>query len=334
MTVDSIKMTGDSSIISNYSLDMFTRDQSQKQDAIIKDVYRTPENLKTGLKNITLDNLYGRFTVELSAKILGADYFDNININNIEKVIDEINSTGVIEIRKSKVSDIGVCRIDICDNVEVEKTKQKYFKALTLFKFNEKFDCNTNHKGSIIFESKKKTVSDRITLYDKKRELGEAKNRDLVEKLVESNNLKKFDNVIRVEQNLKSFEAMRKHIGVKTTKENGANLIDILQSQTKSNFNLLNTIVEEPPPLLFRDERFEGMSLHQIERHYGVEKIIILCEYDLEKVFEFIRQRVKGNIIRYKRDYQEAYQRMMRDANMRDHYEIDNCISEILNKLA
>lgn len=334
MTVDSIKLTGDISLILNYRLSLFTRDQSQKQNVIIRDVYRSPEDLILGLKNITLDNLTGRFTVEVSAKILGADYYDNININNIERVIDIINSTGIIEINKSRIADIGVLRVDICDNIEVEKSKDKYLNSLWMYKYNDKFNCDTQYikKGTIIFTANKAKDAERISVYDKKFDMNKAKNRELQELLFLQGRLNQFDNVLRVEQNVKTFSSMRQIIGVNTTIENGAKIIDILQSKKRCNFNLLNSIVEEPPPSLFKE--YEGMKFCDEEKYRGRKDIFKDYNNDYDKVIEYVKYRVKGNIKRYKDDYKEAYQRMMRDANLKDHYEIDNCISEILNKLA
>jgi len=334
MTVDSIKMTGDRGLITKCDTSLFKHRPVEHKGVMLQDKYDSPDNLVYGLKNIILDNLSGRFEIELSAKILGVDYINNINENNIERVFDIINKTGIIGINTSRIADIGVLRVDVCDNVHVDKTKEKYFKALSLYKFNEKYICNPNHKGSVIFESKRKKSPDRLTLYDKKTELRESRNKPLLEMLFESGRLNEFDDVIRIEQNVRSFEAMRKKIGVKTTIENGALLIDILQSKKRCNRDLLNTIVEEPPPTLFSDDRFSGMTLKQIEKQYGRESIIRMCNNDLFMVYEFISSKVKGNIGRYKREYQDAYRWMMRDANLSDHNEIDNCISEILMKLA
>lgn len=70
---------------------------------------------------------------------------------------------------------------------------------------------------------------------------------------------------------------------------------------------------------------------YQIEKTYGMDKIIQDCNYDLDVVMIAIKQYVKGNLSRYRKHYRERIATLK--ANQSETH-LTHSLNEILHQLA
>jgi len=143
----------------------------------------------------------------LSAKILGIDYPKGISTDTIDKLIINLNSTGVIKIDPKIFKDTAlVVRCDPVTDITINKPIAEYFNALFLLDINHKFNITpygtanktTGIKG-VTAIAKAKYVKERISFYDKIEQL--KKNPQFVKAYPQIRNY--YQNKMRVESNLR-----------------------------------------------------------------------------------------------------------------------------------
>jgi hypothetical protein len=171
-------------------------------------IYNKPNAI--GLKSINVGT--NETIIELSAKILKENYYDLINYKNFDKVIEEINNSGEIEIDPILVKRTGeVLKVDITNNIELQnsKTVLETVRDLGNLATGRKYRV-TNYEGGYEIVSQNKTDRERLIIYPKLTELLSQKkiNKDLKNSGCD---FSKFNNTLRIESNFKNFNSMRKY---------------------------------------------------------------------------------------------------------------------------
>jgi hypothetical protein len=281
-----------------------------------------------GLKNIELFYL-GKDTIaegviELSAKILKQNYYDLINKNTIEQVVDNLNSYNFVKFNKYRFLDTAeVCRADVTENLKVSKAIEEYISLLQTCNINYKYRVEKYRNEAIVFKKNVLSYKERMIFYDKYKELL----RDTVEaKLLD---IEKFRNVLRCENNITSFERLRKNFDLQGEK---IFFKDLLESKKQVNYETFSKIISGNNDLLMKmnSEEFQKMTLWQIEKRLGQEFIIASFDFDLNKVFEFLKSKNKSRPQAYNcfRQYKRVWQEMrMKTQGITDRF--DEAIEEI-----
>lgn len=158
-----------------------------------------------GLNNIVIGE-HGNTNIKVSAKILGNDYIEGINKNNIEGVFQTIKDVAGINFNNDTALQSKVRRVDLNNNVKVSGEVQDYLKAYNLIVPNpQRITKKVYKKEGFVWDRNTSTYSERFIMYDKSRDLlrggqtgGNAKFLGIHDK---QKILMSFQNVLRVEQN-------------------------------------------------------------------------------------------------------------------------------------
>lgn len=268
------------------------------------------ENKNYGLKNI---EVYGDYsTVEVSAKILRDNYSDSISINTLDRMIDEINSLGVIKINNTTLDSAELLRCDVTKNIKVNNVKESV-RSLLLGKSNTGFktdDYQRENNLGITFTGRQKTYKNRQIYYDKTTELNQAKNKGFL-RAVNGKVLNDFKDILRVEQNLTSLDRIRKSFKVPST-----NLIEVLKSKENPNLERHNVIVKYANQVNLFDE-FAEKDIKDAFRIMGTKHLIKECNNSLELAIDFLKSFMNHNrsnrniIYRYIKQLKEDYASFM-----------------------
>ena len=320
--LDSINLLlHDTSCIYNLDKSLFTLQKSSKNDTVIsnKAIYAGKD---IGLHRIDIDNLYHAIKIQLSSKILKENYFDLININTIENVVDNINLNPAIQFDKNKfIENALLLKADVTDNLPVKDSISRYIESLYFYRLNHKYKIDSYKDESIIFKRDVKSYKERIIFYDKMTEIQKDKN--LMDVLLRKKKLKLFQNILRCESNIVSFKSLRDSFGIvncnyeQPTINNQSrkyvSLIDVLKSERNVNLKLLDEITTyNMPQLLFEYENTD-IDFYRIEKIEGRKRIIELCNYDINIVMEFVKSKMKGRLTnpKYRKEYKELISSML-----------------------
>lgn len=299
--IDSLKLKFNANTVKDINFNNFIaieKKDSNKNLLSKKLVLDISKNYLLGLKNIELIYNLGLIeygVIELSAKVLKQDYFDLINKNNIEKVIDTINNSDAIKFNSRFLDTAEVLKTDVTENLTVSKEVSDYIKALQFCNISDKYRIEKYKNEAIVFKRNVLSYKERMIFYDKYAEM-------LKDKEAKFLNIEKFRNVLRCENNIVSFERLRKNFEIKYSK---IYLKDILNSNKQVNYETFNRIIDNNnlSERLFSNE-FLDMSLKQIEKRLGQECIINYFEFDLNKIFEFLKIHNKSRTKTYS-DFKE-----------------------------
>jgi hypothetical protein len=234
-----------------------------------------------GLKSLIIDWSKEMVKFQFSAKILGKNYFDLINKNNIEQVFDMINRLGIgIEFDTDKVLEYGeVVNCDFTANLKVKEPVKKYLFDLYMEakKYSKKFFIR-GYNGSVVFEEAKKTKPLRATFYYKYAEMLKRKDHDL--------GIERFKDVLRLEINAKTKKNVRDLAGIETNK-----LLDVLNSSANPYLFFFQRLFKNRIELILNEKSIlEGLSKRDIRRYYEAKGVIhsfeALEDYKSVLVFE------------------------------------------------
>jgi len=207
--LDTIKLTSPIDSVINADSDKYSHlitEKGKGNDLVTdKSVAKGGDHFqKVGLNTIELDHLNERVNIQLSAKILGKHYHDLININTIDKVVTEINNSGVLTLDKNKfIDNAGTHLLDITANIPQYKDYDlsKSNKILRLASIGSGYATRTPRSSSTVIFTKGANYS---TIYDKPKEL----HRDKPFKAELGND---FMNVVRDHYNEYRFEKKQKN---------------------------------------------------------------------------------------------------------------------------
>ena len=292
--LDSCKFLTDFEVIEDIKLQHFDREirmngtsQILKQKRVLSSDYKV-----IGLKNIevTTNNLL----IELSAKILKENYYEGINKNTVSQMVDNINGCKSIKLNTNKFLDSAkVLRCDVTDNLKVKNNVNDYLSLLNTYKVNSDYLVsfyNRKAGSSIVFDRNVKSYKERLTLYDKEKEI--YRDKELI-KLFDQEALNRFKNVLRCEQNIVSFSKIREKLHI-----NNIDLKDVLNSKELVNYNTFTNITKENKALTLFNS-YKDKDLKYIIRLYGMRFIIKEFEYDFSLIKQLIREHYNGNACSY-----------------------------------
>jgi len=288
-SLDSIKIK-----VSNDSIDLingscFYKDTQEYYNGLTKVKHKMELRATIlGLKSIEL--IEDHAIIEMSAKLLGADYYKGININTIGKVTDIINDSKIIKLKSDFPNNAELLRADVSNNMKVNNINET-IQGLNVLRINPKYTV-TDYKGSIVFKRDVKSYKERMTFYDKLTELSLSRNK----KIFDLVNKDDFYNVVRCESNITSFAGLRN--AFKTTTQN---LYDILSSKEKVNFKTFGRIANEKD-FTINYQKIEDFkiykSLSELETMQGRYGIIRACNCEIKIIRDVVSHYIKKSNIR------------------------------------
>lgn len=272
-----------------------------------------------GIKSIAIDQLNNTLVIDASAKVLKDQYYDMINLNTIDRFVNEINKSGVIQIDADKFINQSIVRkVDTTINIHPDKPLETYFSSLSYLPITDKYNVG-RYKGvgnrGAVFAGTQKTFKERQIFYDKLKDIFRDKE---LRKVVPGATLEKqFTNVLRVETNFTDFKHIRKYFN------SDNKLIQMLQSEATPNLAVFDKITTKVPLDLRLFKEWEGMKFYEIEKLEGMKHIIELFNYDIGTIKTFIEARVGGNVSRYIKRYTETLMSMQGKRDVIDTSAID-----------
>lgn len=237
-----------------------------------------------GYKSTLYDHIRGVSIFELSAKILGPDYFEGITLNTIHQVADTINDSKQLIIDPYKfIESATVHKADITNNLKFDVLDRKLFNTLATLPVNKKYDVthyNVKSNLGVTYRNKAKTVRDRLIFYCKTTELL-AKDKDLRKQPYATKVFNQFKNVLRVESNHSQHKEYKHIFG-------SCNLLDMLSSTANVNYDKFTKLTHNKTDLVLFPE-FEGMKFGEIMRYGGYKYICDGCNMDWQLIDKVMR---------------------------------------------
>lgn len=274
-------------------------------------------SLGLGIKNVTINERKGLIYLETSAKVLGDQYGDGINLNTIERVLDEVNKTGVVTIDKNEFIKMGkFLKIDVTDNIKIDGAKDAdIVDSLMALKSNTRYQV-TNYKKQnnygAVFNNTAKSFRERLIAYSKMHDI--KKDRKLLDAVPYNHLEKEFSKVWRFESNIASFEKIRDNLGVL---DNG--IQSVLNSTAKVNYNLFNKIQKHKLQLELFCLDDPTKSLNDVIKEWGYRNIIEHCCYDIHVIESILLKKCKnrnGQFYRERPEFEKRIAAMLTEQNM------------------
>lgn len=294
ITLDSIKIHAPSDVIKNRNTGVFRLDYGCSEDdgQVQKNKLIANGNIH-GFKRVEIDNIKNEVQIEMSAKILGDDYFKLINLNTIEQAFDRINNTGIIEIDKKQIDQFSVHSVDCTKNLKGSNPPKIILDNLALLPQNTKYSRapyrgtgDNKHKTGLVWTGKQKSFKERLLVYDKHTELNTER------KFIKSVNnpmavLNQFHNITRVECAFTNYARIREFFGV-----SDQNLLRLLGSDQNPNFRVYRRIKGNGNIQLELFTYPETMKWHDLVKYYGLRQMCIDCNGDLSLLADLVRKHV------------------------------------------
>jgi hypothetical protein len=240
-----------------------------------------------GLKALIIDWSKEVVKFQFSAKILGKDYFDLINKDNIEQVFSIINNLDAgIEFYIDKVLEYGeVVNCDFTANLRVKEPVKKYLLDLYMEakKYSKRFFIKV-YKGSVVFEEAKKIKPLRAIIYDKHSEMLKKRDYDL--------GIERFRNILRLEINAKTKKNVRDLAGIETNQ-----ILDVLNSKANPYLYFFQKLFRNKVELILNEKSIvRGLEKRDIRKYYEAKGVI----RDLEALEDY------KSILVFKGGYSES----------------------------
>ena len=291
-----------------------------------KQVKHSIVNPKKGIKLIEVNETTGRVIIQGSAKVLKDQYKEGINLETFDQVINEYNSTGIIQVDPGDVLTFGeFFTVDISKNMTMDEPVPGYISSLYRLGCNSQYKVDQYRDGGkfvngVTFRGKQRSFKERLIFYDKEKDI--ARDKDLRQYSGQ------YEKVLRAEMNLAQLRRIRHYFS-------SNNVSTVLSSQVNANYNLFMKVVSKSSNDLLRlFNETEGLELRYIEKLKGRERIIIeYCQMNWDLVDEFLKTKVKGgSITRYRSEYRKVYL-SIKDQETPSIEFIDKHIEEIKLKL-
>jgi len=176
--------------------------------------------------------------IKLSAKVLGADYYELINKNTIEQAIEGLSCDALQIDKKAFIDNARVLSCDSTLNIPVENV-QEHIRSLNAV-HNPKYRTEPYHAQGIVFKDKRKTHKERFIFYDKYAELTSSR-KATDKKLLSMLNIDAFKGILRNEFNLRGFEELQKYLKIGKDRK----LTDALESDAHPNLSFFSGLIPE-----------------------------------------------------------------------------------------
>jgi hypothetical protein len=310
--LDSIKIKASAESLQSIDFSrMINKSSSTNEGLIISDIWQNHKKVDIGIKSIQYNKLEDSLIVEASAKILKNEYIEGINKNTIERVIQEINNTGIIQLNSERFihsSDFLSC--DVTDNILMNDAE--IFKKLGKIPLQNKYEItpyNTKSNEGIVFKGKQKSFKERMIFYNKLVELMCSPTNKDFRGIISPSTIAQFKGIVRVENNLTSFKKIREYLNIPNQK-----LINVLNSPEKVNYSIFNKITKGTSPETMRlFTQYEGMMFSEILKIEGYKGIFSSCGYEWATIEQFLKTHNKGNYHRDKHQAIELYNQLSKD---------------------
>ncbi len=244
--VDSMDISIPSDLVTITNQDKFQR-QSVLHGELLAESFSG--NRFPGLNGITVGYSTGNNTlVKVSAKLMGNDYSEGINKNNIEKAFDTIKKFGSIDFNNDEVYNSAQVRsVDVFKNVKVnpEYGVSRYVDALKTRAIPPNRIDKTAKWGkkSVVWKRNVSSYKERMIAYDKVMELMKYKNKDFLMLHDKAKIMADYENVLRFETNTGSKGALKKIRERFNTQDN--NLSSVLESESNVLWSIYERMVSE-----------------------------------------------------------------------------------------
>ena len=230
--------------------------------------------------------------IECSAKILMDQYFDGINLNTLDRFSSAFKFSG-IELRPTWISDAYVYRCDVTQNLKPSDMKRS-LTDLNLLSLNHNYQVKS-WKTSIEFNPKAKSDNGRLIFYGKNEEMMTAKNKAFIKSLPPKI-VNQSIGILRAERNIRNFKEIRDSLAIPKTLDMQIKLLDIFPSKEKPILQLFNKITKIQLPLFSVSSAYSEFKYwNEIEKAYGMDRIIENCGYDLNVVMIAVKQYQKSS---------------------------------------
>lgn len=202
-----------------------------------------------GLNGISVGYSSGNNTlIKVSAKLMGNDYAEGINKNNIEKAFDTIKKFGALDFDNQEFYDNAVLRsVDVFKNVKVnpEYGVGRYVDALKTRAIPPNRIDKTAKWGkkSVVWKRNVSSYKERMIAYDKVMELMKHTNKEFLMLHDKSKIMADYENVLRFETNTGASGAMKKIRERFNTEDN--NLCSVLESESNVLWKIYERMVSE-----------------------------------------------------------------------------------------
>jgi hypothetical protein len=259
------------------------------------------EHLPIGVSRIQYKE--GRdYLVTISAKTLGQDYLEGINLNNWGRAISGISPVLDVDLNRLWDENPKINRCDNTDNIllsDIGYSKNEVCRSLYSARRNERFIPkwyeSKNKLGVEFFGTQEE--KNRLIVYDKKLDLLKHQNKAFRESI--PNLLMMYtqaDKTLRFETNHTSFRSMRNRFDVDQN-----NLQEMLNSKSQVNYNFLSKVMnKEFTQVSLWDElkNYEGKGIDFVMMK-GYENIITELGCDKIAVKKFFKELLGERSFKY-----------------------------------
>lgn len=242
------------------------------------------------------------YQVKMSAKTLGQNYLEGININTFEQALSGISSLIDIDAQRLLDSNPKVMSFDVTDNIQMSDiggTKKELIHSLVTAKMNERFI-------PVMYESKNKLGAEfrgtqqernRLIVYCKYLDLHKRENKEFIKQL--PNPMKLFtqaENTIRVENNIGNLESARNRLKI-----NDNNLMSILTSDEKVNHKMMNKILKLNTNQLSIFSELDNSPYKGDDwvMKTGIDTIVRRCNFNM-KIVRDVMKKAYGDNFKYR----------------------------------
>lgn len=332
--IDSNKIEAPLYLLNDYKKDRFLEKpliDHATGNILSKSIYSN--SLGLGIKNVTINENKGVFSLETSAKVLVEQYKDGINLNTIERVLDAVNATGIVTISKNEFIEVGkFLRLDITDNIKIEGAKDAdIVDSLMSLRGNTKFQATpykrTKNYG-VTFKNNASSFRERLIAYSKLHDI--RKDKSLLEVVPYNHLEKEFTNTWRVESNMAQFRKIREHLGVLDT-----GISSVLNSSAKVNYKLFKKIQKNDIQLeLFCLDR-DDITMGQVIKEFGYRGIVEHCCYDINIIESILLKKCKGRNGQFyveRKNFEQCISRMLTEQSI-DAIDIQTPLIKMIEEL-
>ena len=326
--IDSSKIAAPIDSIKSWDKGNYFRQPLYSGDAQLLSDKSYINNPSLGLKRIEINHTTSQLIVETSGKILKENYYEGINQNTIEQLVDAINNTNLIDIDKSLFIGEGqFLRADFTDNIKVEHNPREYIEALSAINYNPKYRVSTyrekRNKG-VVFQGTQKSFKERFIAYYKLLDV--LQDKELIKEVGYTKLVNDFEGVVRLEQNKAQLRKIREACSILDT-----SIMNVLTSEQKPNYKLLHKIKANVQLDLFDD--YEHLKMYELEKKFGRRHIIKQLNYDMELIKQLVSNKVKGNTSNYIKHYKQEMYEMQSESLVKTMTPTNLLIEELSNKL-
>ena len=187
------------------------------------------------------------------------------------------------------VTEAQLLRTDITENLDCGSRDEKelMIQSSKLGKSNTGYMVTdfTDKKEGIIFKSRRITHPTRQQLYNKEKEMLRPSNKELRSFLYKNKEaMRLLPNILRVEQNITTFEGLRRAFEIK---EKGEIILgDVLNSEAKPLLKEHESIMKFANEVCIFDE-FDDLKVALLE--FGRRGLLAFCNEDFDLVLDFVK---------------------------------------------